>query len=158
MNLRLTPAVLALWLALAGAAWAAPPPASPDQSAARDAGLKVAGKMFAPETVEAMKGAATSAAFGHELGDMAIRNVMGELWARPGLDPRSRSLATLGMLIALRQTEEFKIHVAAALRNGCTVAEIEEVILHASAYAGFPAANQARLAAAEALKAQGAIR
>lgn len=64
---------------------------------------------------------------------------------------------TLGILVALGQLDELKIHVVAAIRNGCTIQEIDEALLHSTAYAGFPRASQATNAAAEALRAQGLI-
>jgi 4-carboxymuconolactone decarboxylase len=89
--------------------------------------------------------------FGDELLEIGLDNVFGRLWTRDGLDRRSRSLVTLGILIALRATDELKFHVQIALRNGLTEDEIAEVIYHASGYAGFPAANTARAVAHEAL-------
>jgi 4-carboxymuconolactone decarboxylase len=90
--------------------------------------------------------------FADELGDLSLDHVFGALWARPGLDRRSRSLVTLGALIALRASDELKIHLKIALRNGLTLAEIEEVIYHMSGYAGYPAAINARKVAREALE------
>lgn len=86
-----------------------------------------------------------------ELGDMAIDHVFGALWTRPGLDRRSRSLVTLGALIALRAGDELKYHFPIALRNGLTLEEIEEVIYHIAGYAGYPAAATARNVAREVL-------
>ena len=77
-------------------------------------------------------------------GDLSVDHVFGALWTRPGLDRRSRSLVTLGALIALRANDELKIHFQIALRNGLTVEEIEEVVYHMTGYAGFPAAAAAR--------------
>lgn len=118
----------------------------------RQAGLDVAAEMLSPEIAKALEGAATSPEFGALLGELAVRNVFGELWARPGLDRRSRSLVTLGILIALRATDELQCHVVAAIRNGLTAEEVAEVIYHSSAYAGFPAANTARAAAVQVLQ------
>ena len=59
---------------------------------------------------------------------------------------------TLGILIALRATEEMKAHFRIARQNGLSEAELAEVIYHASGYAGFPAAATARVVAAEALR------
>ncbi|HWS91306.1 MAG TPA: carboxymuconolactone decarboxylase family protein [Mycobacterium sp.] len=86
-----------------------------------------------------------------ELGDLSIGHVFGDLWTRPGLDRRSRSLVTLGALIALRATDELKFHFQIALRNGLTIEEIEEVIYHMAGYAGYPAAATARNVACEVL-------
>lgn len=89
--------------------------------------------------------------FADELGDLSIDHVFGALWTRPGLDRRSRSLVTLGALIALRADDELKFHFQIALRNGLTVEEIEEVIYHMTGYAGYPAAATARNVAREVL-------
>lgn len=86
-----------------------------------------------------------------ELGDLSIDHVFGALWTRPGLDRRSRSLVTLGALIALRADQELKIHLQIAQRNGLSLVEIEEVIYHMTGYAGYPAAATARKLAREVL-------
>ncbi len=65
------------------------------------------------------------------------------MWARPGLDRRTRSCLTLALLTALRAESELPMHVHAAIRNGVTPEEIREVIIHAALYAGIPAANAA---------------
>jgi 4-carboxymuconolactone decarboxylase len=89
--------------------------------------------------------------FGEELLEIGVDNVFGRLWARDGLSRRDRSLVTLGILIALRATDELKFHVQIARRNGLTEDELAEVIYHASGYAGFPAANTACKIAREVL-------
>ncbi len=76
----------------------------------------------------------------------------GDVWARPGLDRRTRSAITLAILTALRADEEIAMHVRAALRNGLTEAEIAEVLLHSAVYAGIPAANSAMTIAARVLR------
>jgi 4-carboxymuconolactone decarboxylase len=86
-----------------------------------------------------------------ELGDLSVDHVFGALWTRPGLDRRSRSLVTLGALIALRASDELRFHFPIALRNGLTIDEIEEVIYHMTGYAGFPAAASARRVACDVL-------
>jgi 4-carboxymuconolactone decarboxylase len=91
--------------------------------------------------------------FGDELFEIGIDNVFGRLWGREGLGRRERSLVTLGILIALRATDELKFHVQIARNNGLTENEIAEVIYHASGYAGFPAANTACRIAREVLEA-----
>ncbi|MFF3567610.1 carboxymuconolactone decarboxylase family protein [Nocardia jiangxiensis] len=89
--------------------------------------------------------------FGQELAELSIDHVFGALWTRPGLDRRSRSLVTLGALIALRADSELKFHFPIALRNGLTIEELEEVVYHLTAYAGFPAAAAAGQVAREVL-------
>jgi 4-carboxymuconolactone decarboxylase len=75
--------------------------------------------------------------------DFIQRYAWGEVWGRPGLDRRQRSMITLAALTALRAENEIEMHVRAALRNGLTPEEISEVLLHTAVYAGLPAANAA---------------
>jgi 4-carboxymuconolactone decarboxylase len=89
--------------------------------------------------------------FAGELGELSLEHVFGALWTRPGLDRRSRSLVTLGALIALRAGEELKFHFPIALRNGLTAEELEEVVYHLTGYVGFPAATLARNVGREVL-------
>ncbi len=86
-----------------------------------------------------------------ELMDIGVESVFGRLWTREGLSRRDRSLVTLGILIALRATEEMDAHFRIARQNGLSEEELAEVIYHASGYAGFPAAATARTIAAKAL-------
>lgn len=102
-------------------------------------------------------GSESSPDFCTEINDIAMDNVFGRLWVREGLDLRGRSLVTLGILIALHAEDELKVHFPIALKNGCTLQELEEVIYHSTAYAGFPAANIARRAALATLRAEGVI-
>lgn len=75
--------------------------------------------------------------------DFITRVAWGDVWSRPGLDRRSRSVAVLTSLIAHGHHEELAMHLRAALRNGLTVDEIREVILQSAVYSGVPAANTA---------------
>jgi len=79
------------------------------------------------------------------------------LWTRPGLDRKQRSLITLAMICALNHPHELRIHLVAALNNGCTPEEISEVFTHAVAYCGFPAAIDALRLAEQVLKEEGAL-
>ena len=69
-------------------------------------------------------------------------NVWGGIWARPGIDLRSRSMVTIAILGALNH-EELELHLRAARNTGVTPEEIAEVLLHVAAYAGVPAGNRA---------------
>jgi 4-carboxymuconolactone decarboxylase len=71
------------------------------------------------------------------------RAAWGDVWQRPGLDLKTRSLITVAMLTALGKQNELKGHVRGALNNGATVAELQEVLLHATVYCGVPAAVEA---------------
>ena len=93
--------------------------------------------------------------FTAEFQDFITRYAWGEVWSRPGLDRRSRSLMTLAMMITLGRWDEFRLHIRAAVNNGLTTAEIKEVIMHSAIYAGLPAANSAFAEAADALGACG---
>ena len=77
------------------------------------------------------------------------RNAWGDVWQRPGLDLKTRSLVTVAMLTALGRQHELKGHVRGALNNGASVEEIQEVLLHASIYCGVPCAVEAFRSAAE---------
>ena len=81
------------------------------------------------------------------------RNAWGDVWQRPGLDLKTRSLITVAMLTALGKQHELKGHVRGALNNGATTAELQEVLLHASIYCGVPAAVEAFRTAAEVVDA-----
>ncbi|SDS43184.1 4-carboxymuconolactone decarboxylase [Microterricola viridarii] len=81
--------------------------------------------------------------------DFITRVAWGDIWSRPGLDRRARSVGVITALIALGHDEELAMHLRAGLRNGLTVAEISEVILQSAIYCGVPAANTAFRIAAE---------
>ena len=82
-------------------------------------------------------------AFTADFQDLITRYAWGEIWARPGLDRRTRSAITITMLVALGREHELAMHVRAALRNGLTVDEMKEVLLQCAVYCGVPAANGA---------------
>jgi 4-carboxymuconolactone decarboxylase len=75
--------------------------------------------------------------------DFITRYAWGEIWARPGLDRRTRSCITLTALVALGRFDELALHIGAARRNGLSTEEIGEVLLHTAVYCGVPAANSA---------------
>ena len=75
--------------------------------------------------------------------DLITRYAWGEIWSRPGLDRRTRSLVTIAALVALGREHELELHVRAALRNGVTPDDLKEVLLQCAVYCGVPAANGA---------------
>lgn len=81
--------------------------------------------------------------------DLITRYAWGEIWTRPGLPRKTRSLITIGMMVALNRGEELRLHLRAAANNGVTRREIQEVLLQAAIYCGVPAANSAFQAAEE---------
>jgi 4-carboxymuconolactone decarboxylase len=106
-----------------------------------NAGMAVRREVLGDAHVAAATAEATE--FSAPFQDYVTRCAWGEVWTRPGLDRRTRSCITLAVLTALRSESEIGMHVLAALRNGVTVAEISEVLLHTAVYAGVPAANSA---------------
>jgi 4-carboxymuconolactone decarboxylase len=106
-----------------------------------------------PQMAPVVAGALKMDGFAGEIGAHAVA-MFANVWARPGLSARDRSLVTCAMLIALRQTEELRGHAGIALANGVTRTELEELVFQASAYAGFPAAMTARATIGAALAAQ----
>lgn len=89
------------------------------------------------------RAAASADAFTADFQALITRYAWGDVWARPGLDLRTRSCVTLALLAGLGCDEEFELHLAAAARNGVSRDEIREVLLHVAVYAGVPRANRA---------------
>ena len=81
--------------------------------------------------------------FNEPFQDLITRYAWGEIWSRPGLPRKTRSLLTLSMLVALNREPEFRMHLKAALSLGVSRDEIQEVLLQAAIYCGVPAANSA---------------
>ncbi|HWZ97429.1 MAG TPA: 4-carboxymuconolactone decarboxylase [Candidatus Dormibacteraeota bacterium] len=96
----------------------------------------------------------TATEFTAPFQDLITRYAWGEVWSRPGLSRHTRSLLTLAMTIALNREEEFRLHLRAALNNGVSREEIQEVLIHSAIYCGVPAANHAFKVAAEVLSSE----
>ena len=86
---------------------------------------------------------ANATAFTAPIQEHITRAAWGDVWQRPGLELKTRSLITIAMLTALGKQHELKGHVRGALNNGASVEEIQEVLLHATIYCGVPAAVEA---------------
>ena len=99
------------------------------------------------------KAFASATPFTAPLQEFVTRNAWGTVWQRDGLDPKTRSLITVAMLVALGRQHELKGHVRGALNNGASVQEIQEVLLHATIYCGVPTAVEGFRAAAEIIDA-----
>jgi 4-carboxymuconolactone decarboxylase len=104
-------------------------------------GMKVRREVLGDEHVD--RAIERTTPFTADFQDLITRYAWGEIWARPGLDRRTRSFITLATLVALGREEELAMHVRAALRIGLTPDEIKEVLLHSAIYCGVPAANGA---------------
>ena len=106
-----------------------------------DEGMRVRREVLGDEHVD--RAIESTTEFTADFQDLITRYAWGEIWARPGLDRRTRSAITLTALTALNHHEELAMHVRAALRNGLTADEIKEVLLQSAIYCGVPAANRA---------------
>jgi 4-carboxymuconolactone decarboxylase len=107
----------------------------------RATGMSVRRAVLGDAHVDRAVAAATE--FTAPFQDLITRYAWGDVWARDGLDRRTRSCITLAVLTTLRADGEIAMHVRAALRNGVSREEIGEVLLHTAVYAGVPAANSA---------------
>src|SRR3984957_18424142 len=120
----------------------------------REAGIKVVREMMGDQAAAKLSASADSNTFGAPIAGYAIDQVFADIWTRPGLDRRSRSLVSMSVMIAMRQPHEFAIHMG-GLNNGLTLKEIEEVLIQALPYVGYPAIATALTAAAEVIKERG---
>ncbi|HEX5183052.1 MAG TPA: carboxymuconolactone decarboxylase family protein [Allosphingosinicella sp.] len=85
-------------------------------------------------------------AFGHiapPLAEITDKVLFGDVWERPGLSPRDRSLITVASLVSLYRTNELPFHLKRALDNGVTRGELVELITHLAFYSGWPTASTA---------------
>jgi len=89
--------------------------------------------------------------FTNDFQSLLTRYGWGEIWTRPGLPHKTRSMITIAMLVALNRPEELRLHLRAAANTGVTHDEIKEVLLHSAIYCGIPAANSAFHIAEEVL-------
>jgi len=101
-------------------------------------GLKIRRAVLGAEYVD--KAIATANDFNRPLQELVTQYCWGEIWGRPGLDRKTRSLLNLAMISALNRPHEVKMHIKGALNNGVTKDEIKEVFLHVAIYCGVPAA------------------
>jgi 3-oxoadipate enol-lactonase/4-carboxymuconolactone decarboxylase len=115
------------------------------------AGLATRRAVLGDQHVE--RAIAATTPFTRPFQDFLTRYAWGDVWARPGLSRRDRSIATLAALVTLGAEDELRLHVRSALRNGVTVDELAEVLLHTALYAGLPRANRAFALAREVLDA-----
>jgi 4-carboxymuconolactone decarboxylase len=114
-----------------------------------DDGMRTRREVLGDEHVD--RAIANTDAFTADFQDLITRYAWDEIWNRPGLDRRSRSLLNLGMIAALNRPHELRLHVRGALNNGLTREELREVFLQIAAYCGFPAALDALRVATETL-------
>lgn len=112
-------------------------------------GLKLRRQLFGNKAVEERMNALGK--FGEPLQNIVNAYAYGDIWSRPGLPLKIRSLAMLGITAAINRPQEFRVHMNGALNNGCTPEEIREILLLVALYCGIPAANEAHRIAFETL-------
>ena len=112
-----------------------------DEGERHEAGMRVRRSVLGNEHVDAAE--ASKTALDSDFQDLITRYAWGEIWARPGLPRKMRSMLTIAMMVALNRPEELRLHLRAAANTGVSREEIREVLLHAAIYCGVPAANHA---------------
>lgn len=123
----------------------------------RELGKQVMTQILGAEYVAKMERDIADNALGIFPADHSIESCFATIWARPGLDMRSRSVATIGMVMALQDTVAIKNHVRGGLRLGLTPKEIEEIAYQAIPYLGYPVAGVALRTIREVFKEDGLI-
>lgn len=113
-------------------------------------GLKTRRAVLGADYVDAS--IANADAFNRPLQELITEYCWNEIWNRPGLDRRTRSIVNLAMLTALNRPHELKLHLRGALNNGLTKDEIQEIFLQTAIYCGVPAAMDSFRLAREVFK------
>lgn len=118
-----------------------------------DKGLEIRREVLGADYVD--KSITAMDDFTRPLQELVTQYCWGEVWGRPGLDRRTRSIVNLAMLTALNRPHEIKLHVRGALNNGLTKDEIREIFLQTAIYCGVPAALDSFRIAKEVFKEEG---
>jgi len=116
----------------------------------RAAGREIQGQLW-PATRTGPTGQFPAAKLAPDFFDHVLQSAFGDVWSRPGLEVRDRSMITVAVLAALGQTEELRAHLAGARNVGLDRDQLVEVLMHISIYAGVPATNAALRVAADVL-------
>ena len=117
----------------------------------RAIGHEVVREMMGEKEEARLVGAAESKTFGADIAGFAIDQAFADVWTRPHLDRKARSLVTLAVMVAFKQPNEFAIHMRAGLRNGLALKEVEKTLVQALPYVGFPAIATALAAAGKVI-------
>lgn len=120
------------------------------KSEKHEAGMAIRREVLGDEYVD--RATAGASEFTQPLQDLVTENCWGEIWTRTIIPNKTRSLITIATLAALKAPTELKAHVRGALRNGCSVEEIQEVLLQTAVYCGIPAGIDAFRAAKEVIE------
>src|ERR1041385_2603193 len=121
-----------------------------DTNRQHDQGLELRRKLFGHEAVETRRNAFGE--FGKPLQHVINAYAYGDVWQRSALPLATKSIAMVAMMAAAGHPNELRVHLKGALKNGCSVDQIQEVLLLLALYCGIPAANEAHRVAAEVLR------
>jgi len=111
--------------------------------------MKIRRRILGDKHVDTAENSKTD--FDRDFQDYIVNNAWGDVWSRPGLTSRERSLITIALMTALGHDEELAMHLRATKNTGATREDIKEVLIHTAVYAGLPAANHAFKIAKEVL-------
>jgi 4-carboxymuconolactone decarboxylase len=112
-----------------------------DGAARSERGMRVRREVLGDAHVDAAEAASTG--LDADFQDLLTELAWGGVWDRPGIDRRTRSLVTIGILAALGRSEELAMHLRATRNTGASLEEVRETLLHVAIYAGIPAAHAA---------------
>jgi 4-carboxymuconolactone decarboxylase len=119
-------------------------------STTKTAGEQIMGELMGEDYLE--RRAAKRNAFNDVLQDYSAEVCFGRVWGRAGLDRKLRSVINIAMLVALNRPNQLRHHLEGALNNGCSVDEIQEILLQTAVYCGLPAAGEGFRIAEEILR------
>ena len=122
---------------------------------AKEVGEGIMAELMGPGYLEKKEEQRNS--FNEVLQDYSAEVCFGRVWSRPGIDRKLRSIINIVMLVALNRPNQLRHHVEGALNNGCSVQEIQEVLLQTAVYCGLPAAGEGFRIAEEVLRSQGLV-
>jgi 4-carboxymuconolactone decarboxylase len=126
-----------------------------DEKDLHERGLKLRIAMFGREAVE--KRMSAFGKFGEPLQHIINAYAYGDVWSRSALPPATKSLAMVAMMAAAGYPNELRVHLNGAVKNGCTLEQIQEILLLLTLYCGIPASNEAHRIAAEVLREHGKL-
>ncbi len=121
----------------------------------REYGLKVFGEIMGADKAGSLRAASEATGFGSDISRLAVNYAFADVWGSDKLERKQRSLVTLAILIATRQSLELKNHVRIAVTNGVTARELDGVLTQAVPYVGFPAVATAMTVVLETLRELG---
>jgi 4-carboxymuconolactone decarboxylase len=123
---------------------------------ARQTGRKIMNELMGDGFVEAKDERKNS--FTSVLDEYSEEVCFGRIWARGGIDRKTRSILNIGMLVALNRPVQLRTHIEGALNNGCTVEELREILLQTAMYCGLPAAGEAFKVGQDVLETRGLLK